>query len=128
MKTENTTRPLAERITQGPAEIFDTYSATFSNETPGRVEDVWEIQCREAGNTPCYATNEDDAFFVVEAFNVTHETGRTPRQLADERAELIAALRAILNAPGEGYTTMSDPDSFETQCHKATELLTRLNS
>lgn len=42
--------------------------------------------------------------------------------------ELIATLRAILDAPGEGYTTMSDPDSFETQCRNATELLNRLNS
>jgi hypothetical protein len=34
-----------------------------------------------------------NAELIAEAFNVCHETGRTPRQLADERAELIVALK-----------------------------------
>lgn len=36
----------------------------------------------------------EDATFIAEAFNVAHETGRTPRQLADERGKLLAALKA----------------------------------
>jgi hypothetical protein len=55
-------------------------------------------------------------------------TTKSTRQLADEREELIAALRAILDAPGAGYVAISDPDSFETQCRAASELLTRLKS
>ena len=38
-----------------------------------------------------------NAELVCEAFNVAHETGRTPRQLADERAELV---EVIENAMG----------------------------
>lgn len=35
---------------------------------------------------------EADAALIAEAFNVANETGRTPRQLAEERAELVGAL------------------------------------
>ena len=45
---------------------------------------------------------------------------------AGEVQLLIAALRDILDAPGEGRVAMSEPDSFETQCRKASELLARL--
>ena len=37
-----------------------------------------------------------NAPIIAEAFNVHTETGRTPRQLADERGELLAALRECL--------------------------------
>lgn len=64
-------------------------------------------------NWPCHF--ETAAFTAIET-------------LEAERAELIAALRGILDAPGEGYVTMSEPDSFETQCRKASEILARLQS
>lgn len=35
---------------------------------------------------------EANAAFIADAFNVTHETGLTPRQLAEQHAELSAAL------------------------------------
>jgi len=53
------------------------------------------------------------------ARTVTHETGRTPRQLADERAELIAALREIV--PDE-YTFNAGPIALRN----IRELLARL--
>ena len=37
-----------------------------------------------------------DAAFVSEAMNVAHETGRTPAQLAEERAELVAILERLI--------------------------------
>lgn len=40
------------------------------------------------------AKMQANAALIAEAFNVTHETGRTPRQLADERGKLLAALKA----------------------------------
>ena len=43
------------------------------------------------------------------------------------QGELIAALRSVLNAPGEGYVSPSEPDSFETQCRNAEQLLNRLD-
>lgn len=35
------------------------------------------------------------AHLIAEAFNVYHETGLTPRQLADQRAELLEALKMV---------------------------------
>lgn len=55
--------------------------------------------------------SEADAKFIAESFNVYHETGLTPRQLADQRAELLEALhegrRAIGDhfAPNDCYAT-----------------------
>jgi hypothetical protein len=37
---------------------------------------------------------EANADLIAEAGTVLHETGRTPRRLADERAELLEALKA----------------------------------
>src|SRR5690606_14906425 len=37
-----------------------------------------------------------NAHLIAEAFNVHHETGLTPRQLAEQRAEMIAALERLL--------------------------------
>ena len=34
--------------------------------------------------------------FIVEAFNVTNETGKSPRQLADENKELLELLDLII--------------------------------
>lgn len=44
--------------------------------------------------------SEVNALFIAEAFNVATETGRTPRQLAEERAELLAACKAALDYLG----------------------------
>jgi 5'-3' exonuclease len=37
-----------------------------------------------------------DAELISEAFNVATETGLTPRQLAEQRAELLEALKNLL--------------------------------
>lgn len=36
-----------------------------------------------------------DANLIAESFNVLHETGLTPRQLAEQRAELLEALQLV---------------------------------
>lgn len=36
-----------------------------------------------------------NAEFIAEAFTIAHETGLTPRQLVEQHAELLAALREI---------------------------------
>lgn len=41
---------------------------------------------------------EERANLIAEAFNVAHETCRTPAQLAAERAELVAALAELVSA------------------------------
>ena len=40
---------------------------------------------------------ECNARFVAEAFNVADETGLTPRQLADQRDALLAALESVMD-------------------------------
>ena len=49
------------------------------------------------------ALGEANAGLVAEAFNVLHETGLTPRQLAEERAELLEALRGLVSV-SDHYT------------------------
>ncbi len=41
---------------------------------------------------------EANAKFIAEAFNVAHETNKSPRQLADENKELLEALVKIRNS------------------------------
>lgn len=46
------------------------------------------LSCDGLPNSP----NKDNANFIKEAFNVTHETGLSPRRLLAERNELLHAL------------------------------------
>jgi len=78
LKTDS--RPLAERITQGtPLETQINHLRLSPQGTP-------TVQIFDAGKQNIAAfVNEADGQLFTEAFNVTHETGRTPRQLAEER-------------------------------------------
>lgn len=81
----DTTRQLAQRITQGKLRPSVLKHCGF------------EIACEHEpaglrGDDPEKANSE----LIAEAFLVTLETGKTPRQLADERVELIAALTEML--------------------------------
>ena len=54
---------------------------------------------------------EANAKLIVEAGNVTNETGYTPRQLAEQKAELLEALKTIKGAfysDGESYKEQVD--------------------
>jgi hypothetical protein len=53
--------------TPGPWTVDDCYPASFHNETPPRQEEVWEIMNRDAGITPAYATNREDARLIAAA-------------------------------------------------------------
>lgn len=48
--------------------------------------------------------SESNAELIVEAFNVSNETGMTPRQLADENAKLLKALKNLMSSMGGGKT------------------------
>ena len=56
------------------------------------------------------AENEANAVLIAEAFNVADETGLTPRQLADQRAELLTACNAYIEAfnAGTGVVYVAD--------------------
>lgn len=51
---------------------------------------------------------DDNARLVAEMFAVHHETGLTPRQLAEQRAELLEALCELVNA--------YEPDDLSEDC------------
>ena len=95
MKTENT-RPLAERITQEPITAKHL-------PRPGKV----------------VITAEQSALIDQirrEAMETARETGRTPRQLADERAELVASLAALLAYDTEGADAPA-PETREAELY-----------
>jgi hypothetical protein len=120
-----TTRPLAERITQGPALIAQEIALEGVWVEGGSPDEPDEIcHCVESSISRDEANA--NAKLIAEAFNVTHETGRTPRQLADERAELIAALLGMLDAYAP-HRDASKLDAMQSDVRRAVELLTRLN-
>jgi len=55
------------------------------------------------------AVGEANAGLVAEAFNVLHETGLTPRQLAEQRAELLALVNAIVAGRAHCFIPTDDP-------------------
>lgn len=113
------TRPLAERVTQGPMHAFRLSDYLIIGEAPPAAG----AHIARMTTRPDMGANAE---LITEAFNVTHETGLTPRELTRDREDLIVALKNILNAPGAGYAPMSDPESFESQCQNAQALLDRL--
>lgn len=54
------------------------------------------------------AIGEANAALVAEAFNTHESTGLTPRQLAEQRAELLGALRRIANHNGNPATPVAN--------------------
>lgn len=48
---------------------------------------------------------EANAELIAEAFSVATETGLTPRQLAEQRAELLEALQELLTEASDGIAT-----------------------
>lgn len=90
-------KDLAKRITQAPVTLFDLTPAikagNFRNTADGTAYRIDGPTTLFLTLTAChdgfiFGQNEANAVFIVEAFNVAHETGMTPRQLADEVARL----------------------------------------
>lgn len=92
MNTSNETNnsPLVERITDGPVER--EYNKIVAEYTGYVIATLGAESARRDAN----------AEFIVEAFNVTHETGKTPRQLADAlKAEKDAQEAFAIRAMGQ---------------------------
>ena len=51
---------------------------------------------------------EDNARLIAEAGTVANETGFTPRQLADQKADLLKACKFALDAIGAGFSCESE--------------------
>ncbi|MDG4721855.1 hypothetical protein [Thalassospira aquimaris] len=84
-------------ITKGKA--FVSLEDTFGSQP--RVETDEKLICC-VGNGEDYLLTLDEwtenADLIAEAFNVANETGKTPRQLLEQRNDLLAACKAIMNA------------------------------
>lgn len=78
-------KPLIQRITPGAAR------------TDGNAVDIGAERIVLALNVPCYRANAE---FIAEAFTVAHETGMTPRQMAERIAELEAGVNGLLAETG----------------------------
>lgn len=86
--------------TKGRAEVFRKTSVDSCDSTLIYVwfDVVIDGQIVHDGDGIYNPTNEEEAelkaysALIAEAFNTYTDTGRTPQQLADERAELVAAL------------------------------------
>jgi hypothetical protein len=102
MKTTNTSgnRPLAERVTQGTVTytfLTKSYGNTKQESSQIHVVDGEGDIAKVVSFAGYRLTDEDRANteLITEAFNVTCETGRTPRQLAEDAKELLGVLQEI---------------------------------
>jgi hypothetical protein len=62
-ETTNQKNMKKPNITPGPWEVTDSYTALLHNDL--REETVWEVNGREAGNSPAYATSEEHAYAIA---------------------------------------------------------------
>ena len=92
-------------ITPGKWEVQDSYTALFYNDP--REETVYEVNGREAGNSPAYATNETDAYFIAAAPDMAKALERLLAcpdlnlgNLEDESCEAMAEAKAALLKAG----------------------------
>ena len=90
MKTTTETLPLAKRITQGPVKKHRAEGLSRAPQSWGLRYEITSPELFVG-----FTLERSDAELIAEAFNVTHETGKTPRQLADENAELKRSLSTM---------------------------------
>jgi hypothetical protein len=107
-------KPLIERITKGPAKVVPEGIDTPKGE---RIANT-KVHKDFAEYWLPIPEQQANAEFIAEAFNVAHETGMTPRQMADELAHLKQTLKdngaVIVKIPtmGDTLVTAGDPDAL----------------
>lgn len=70
-------------------DYIHVYSEKMELKGSGLIANVYEIK---------------HANLIAEAFNVTHETGLTPRQLAEQNKKLIEALEGVIRVADRNTT------------------------
>lgn len=80
------------KITSGPVRVrANERTCSFEIEpADGRLTAIAVVNSMSPGRREQDA--EADAHFIADAYNTHHETGLTPRQLAEQRAGLLEAL------------------------------------
>jgi len=108
-ESKTAARPLAERITQRKegftAQMYVNEKQTLYASDRIGVTAEWDLAHLNMCGLKT-SVCEANAELIAEAFNVTHETGRTPRELAEDVRELRAALEPFLSgADAMGWDT-----------------------
>lgn len=84
--------PLAQIVSPGPVTAYRNPLHIAFEDAAG-WDEFASCVVRFAGDDYDDPQGMANAALIKETFDVTTETGRTPRQLADERAELISSLK-----------------------------------
>ena len=99
---EDQSLALAAKITQGTFRVAEEIAGEGIWVEGGNPDEPDEI-CHCTVSSLFREEAQANAELIVEAFNVTNETGRTPRQLAEDRQELQDALRQSQDLLAEAY-------------------------
>lgn len=86
---------LPGKVTRGPWNVT-THNGQYEVRHDGSADHRWHV----ADVYPAAAEAEANALLIAEAGTVYHETGLTPRQLAERVAELEKALQRIIAIKG----------------------------
>lgn len=82
--------------------------------------DDWCIGVEGAPIDYVATCSERDAHLIAEAGTVANETGLTPQQLADQRAELLGLLQELINIEGPQPGTAEWADKVRSAIIRAT--------
>lgn len=88
----------AEKVTPGPWEAVGNLVRSPMHQPDGLPRGVQIVECMDGYSQPFTEEAKANARLIAEAGTVHHETGLTPRQLVEQRAELVAAIEALLYA------------------------------
>lgn len=93
--------------TKGPWVIDQEDDDTLEITTEARMDNCMSAICAvEVGYVGKHETEQRaNADLIAEAGTVAHETGLTPRQLAEQRVGLLAALKWYKDQMCEGFCT-----------------------
>ena len=103
--------------TQGECTIKDTVIYANGRKVCGMFYDL------NPGDSAQKRIIENKAYMelICEAFNVANETGKTPRQLADENKELLEACKTLMTSIDSGMDVIKSLDKATIAIHNATK-------
>lgn len=110
------------KITSGPVRVrANERTCSFEIEpADGRLTAIAVVNSMSPGRREQDA--EADAHFIADAYNTHHETGLTPRQLAEQRAELLEALADAVShygRPGGPWNVLEGPGAWIAKARAA---------
>jgi len=112
--------------TPGPCHIGGQGSALAPVNIDGKIR-VWakdggavcDVSIRRTLGSLDRSVEAANANLIAEAFNVATETGLTPRQLADQRTELLAELKGIIDRASDCFSAYNISDQLALNTARA---------